>query len=66
MTTFDNVEGKNMNFSGAEDKGFGTQIPKDKYTGRTKLGFTFEGVITYPKGYDTVNETEHFIFYKED
>lgn len=63
MMTFDNAEGKNMNFSNAEEMGFGTKLKKDD---KSKYGFTFEGTITYPKGKDQVTETEHFIFYKED
>lgn len=70
MGEFDNKIGNNMNFSGAEDKGFGTQLPKDR---KTKLGFTFEGVVKYPqqvikKSPNTrTDETleEQFVFYSK-
>lgn len=70
MGEFENRVGNNMNFSGADEKGFGTQLPRDK---STKLGFTFEGIVKYPQQIvkkspdDIVDETleEHFIFYSK-
>ena len=61
MAEFKNDPHKNMNFSGAEEAGFGTKLPKDKYS---KLGFKFEGSVTYPTGYTKSEpEVEDFIFY---
>lgn len=70
MCEFQNEEGNNMNFTGSEDKGFGTKLKNDSRPG---YGFTFEGTIKYPetvikkspntKTDDTLEE--HFIFYSK-
>ena len=73
MQEFKNEPEHNMNFSGADELGFGTQLPKDRYTKRTKLGFAFEGVVKYPKDIvkkspsDIIDDTleEHFVFYSK-
>ena len=63
MTEFENNPNSNMNFSGTEQAGFGTKLPKDS---KTNLGFKFEGSITYPIGYDKEEpEIEDFIFYSK-
>ena len=62
MMTFANEEGKNMNFSGTKDSGFGTKLKNDK---RNSLGFMFEGVIYYPTVVKNSVKPmeEHFVFY---
>lgn len=62
MMTFDNEAGKNMNFSGTKEAGFGTKLKNDK---RNDLGFKFEGVIYYPTIIKNSIKPleEHFIFY---
>ena len=63
MVEFENNPRNNINFSGAEQAGFGTKLKNDK---RTNLGFKFEGTITYPTGYDKAEpEVEDFIFYSK-
>lgn len=68
MAEFEKRVGNNMNFSDADEKGFGTKLPEDK---SAEQGFTFEGIVKYPqtvikRSPDTiVDETleEEFIFY---
>lgn len=63
MTEFDNQAGNNMNFSDAEQSGFGTKLNNDKVS---NLGFKFEGSIIYPNGYTNKEpEIEDFIFYSK-
>ena len=63
MTEFDNQAGNNMNFSNAEQSGFGTKLNNDKVS---NLGFKFEGSIIYPNGYTNKEpEIEDFIFYSK-
>lgn len=63
MTEFDNQAGNNMNFSDAEQSGFGTKLSNDKVS---NLGFKFEGSIIYPNGYTNKEpEIEDFIFYSK-
>ena len=63
MTEFDNQVGNNMDFSGAEQSGFGTKLNNDKVS---NLGFKFEGSIIYPNGYTNKEpEIEDFIFYSK-
>lgn len=70
MGEFENKVGNNMNFSGADEKGFGTQLPNDRIN---KLGFTFEGVVKYPHTVikkspnDIIDETleEQFVFHSK-
>ena len=70
MGEFENRIGNNMNFSGADEKGFGTQLPNDRIN---KLGFTFEGVVKYPHTVikkspnDIIDDTleEQFRFYSK-
>ena len=63
MTEFDNQVGNNMDFSGAEQSGFGTKLNNDKVS---NLGFKFEGSIIYPTGYTNKEpEIEDFIFYSK-
>ena len=63
MTEFDNQAGNNMDFSGAEQSGFGTKLNNDKVS---NLGFKFEGSIIYPNGYTNKEpEIEDFIFYSK-
>ena len=63
MAEFDNQAGNNMDFSGAEQSGFGTKLNNDKVS---NLGFKFEGSIIYPNGYTNKEpEIEDFIFYSK-
>lgn len=56
-----------MNFSGAEEAGYGTRLKNDTRRKQNKeVGFKFEGHIIYDTGYNTgKSDIEDFIFYSK-
>jgi len=57
---FNNIAGKNMNFTNAGNVGYGSKLPKDN---NSDYGFAFEGKIKYPGGYKKDPSYEEFVLY---